>query len=141
MKAAALICLCALSSQFAPAYAAVPPNAVELTGNWLSGSCNTKDSAQQDASWGICVTIVNSFVEGINAGTAWVAYKRKHASVVTYTGLHPSDGLKFCLPEEATANQVALVVTKYLDDHPEYLDRPYWALIINALQGAWPCGK
>ena len=44
-----------------------------------------------------------------------------------------------CLPVKATHAQAALVVQKYLSDHPEKLHLDAEGLVIDALQEAFPC--
>lgn len=45
-----------------------------------------------------------------------------------------------CLPEHGSTNaQVALVIVKFLRDHPERLHEDRTALMVDALSGAFPC--
>lgn len=46
---------------------------------------------------------------------------------------------KACLPENGTHGQTQAIVTKYLRDHPEYLNRPALEVVISALAAAFPC--
>lgn len=52
-----------------------------------------------------------------------------------------SNVLKVCVPNEVTLGQSALVVKKYMEDHPEDLHR--WAdeVVLKAVNKAWPCKK
>ena len=44
-----------------------------------------------------------------------------------------------CLPDSISASQAVGVVVQYLNDHPESLYEPDTALVLRALQGAFPC--
>jgi hypothetical protein len=44
-----------------------------------------------------------------------------------------------CYPQQATSGQIARVIVKYLNDHPEKLHEDYRVLSVEALQKAWPC--
>ncbi|TKB28059.1 hypothetical protein FCL47_00780 [Desulfopila sp. IMCC35006] len=46
----------------------------------------------------------------------------------------------FCTPNsDITNGEAARVVVKYLDEHPEVLHEPDFAVVINALVKAYPC--
>jgi hypothetical protein len=47
---------------------------------------------------------------------------------------------KLCVPDGASLGQLALIVSKYLDQHPEMLHNPPQYLVIDALRTAFPCG-
>ena len=44
-----------------------------------------------------------------------------------------------CPPVDATNDESARIVYKYLEDHPEELHKRNTFLIRNALLEAWPC--
>jgi hypothetical protein len=44
-----------------------------------------------------------------------------------------------CIPEEATTFELARVVVKYLNDHPNQLHNSYRLLVMLALEDAYPC--
>jgi hypothetical protein len=46
---------------------------------------------------------------------------------------------KFCIPQEATLGEMALVVSKYLNRYPERLHSTPVSLVIDALATAFPC--
>ena len=48
---------------------------------------------------------------------------------------------KLCIPEGVIHGQSLDVIKKYLNDHPEELHLPASALILKAIQAAWPCEK
>lgn len=56
-----------------------------------------------------------------------------------------SDGLRFgrlaCMKGEESHEQIARVVVKFLEDHPERLAEPESLLALEAITGAWPCSK
>jgi len=45
----------------------------------------------------------------------------------------------YCKPPNVTAGQIILIVTKYLNDHPETLHEPASQHVFHAMQGAFPC--
>jgi hypothetical protein len=48
---------------------------------------------------------------------------------------------RICLPKDGSATyaQIAMIVSKYLNDHPERLNNDPEYLILDALYGAFPC--
>ncbi|MGA2086582.1 MAG: Rap1a/Tai family immunity protein, partial [Terracidiphilus sp.] len=44
-----------------------------------------------------------------------------------------------CIPEGATNFELARVVVKYLNDHPNQLHKSYRLLVMLALEDAYPC--
>jgi hypothetical protein len=49
--------------------------------------------------------------------------------------------LSYCIPNAVTREQKALVVAKYLRDHPEKLNVDDVSLVDYAFKAAWPCGN
>lgn len=47
--------------------------------------------------------------------------------------------LRICTPDEASLGELALVVSKYLDEYPEKLHNAPEYLVIDALYKAFPC--
>ena len=45
----------------------------------------------------------------------------------------------FCPPNSVNDEQMARVVVKYLEEHPAELDERHSAVLVKALQAAWPC--
>ncbi len=45
----------------------------------------------------------------------------------------------FCIPDDATPTQKMKVVIKYLNDHPEELNKPAIGIVIEAYQQYFPC--
>jgi hypothetical protein len=44
-----------------------------------------------------------------------------------------------CVPTDVTAGQMAKVIAKYGNDHPEELHQQGSAFVIKAFSEAWPC--
>lgn len=71
------------------------------------------------------VLMCASYIQGVVEGGAWVA--------------EPSSQFPVCLDHGVSVLQLAQVVAKYGDDHPEHL---HWAgarFVIEALRVAFPC--
>jgi len=100
------------------------------TGNELITACNDTNSRNTaGADWNWCV----AYVSGIENGLEYEWFLWKYTT--------PSLNQLYCLPANATRNQFALVVSKYLHDHPEQLNEPDIALVLAAYENAWPCPK
>ena len=50
-------------------------------------------------------------------------------------------GQAFCITSENTAGQLAAVVRKYLEDHPDRWQFTASSLVVDALHQAFPCVK
>jgi hypothetical protein len=55
-------------------------------------------------------------------------------------GVDPAKSF-ICLPKNVTRGQFALIVAKYLDDHPEMLQNDPEYLIVDAVAKAFPCKR
>jgi len=72
-----------------------------------------------------------------------------HASICLFYVAGISEGYdvagaahkQICFPADSvvTNGQKALIVSKYLNDHPEMLNNPSVYLVLNALSEAFPC--
>jgi len=51
---------------------------------------------------------------------------------------HPA-GHNLCVPPEASATQLAKVIAKYGDDHPQQLHLPAAVIVLLAMKDAFPC--
>jgi|SRR5271165_6558004 len=58
--------------------------------------------------------------------------------VTTDKNGHPT-GRHFCVPAEASETQLAKVVVKYGDDHPQQLHLPAAMIVLLAMKDAFPC--
>jgi hypothetical protein len=48
-------------------------------------------------------------------------------------------GRTFCVPGETSEGELARVVVKYGNDHPQELPYPAAFIVLFAMQGAFPC--
>jgi len=135
--AISLICAPAISS-------AHDPNSV-ITGNQLIATCNNKEYQEHSALWTTCLTYVYALNEGWTYGSlAAIAFDHK-TDIVRKTFSEAriiklsNTILGFCTPDNVTNEQSALVVTKYLQDHPEKLNEEDGSLVLDAFRAAWPC--
>jgi len=70
-------------------------------------------------------------------GTQWERSGQYMGYVV---GVHDAaEGVLVCSPANATVGQVAAIVAKYLNAHPEEWSRPAHFLVTVALMSAFPC--
>jgi hypothetical protein len=82
------------------------------------GSDRTKLSSEEYNNQNICLFYVSGVLDGFQIGDR---------------------ATKLCVPSGASLGELALVVSKYLDRHPEKLHNPPQYLIIDALHTAFPC--
>jgi hypothetical protein len=47
--------------------------------------------------------------------------------------------LKICTPDKVSLGELALIVSKYLNEHPEKLHNPPQYLVVDAIYTAFPC--
>jgi Rap1a immunity proteins len=100
---------------------------LKATGNFLISYCNDDNYKTNNGLWNYCIGFVYGTEEGIES-----------ASVII-TG-RPDINI-YCMPSNATSQQMALVVTRYLNEHPETLNNPDVVEVIHAFTAAWPCNK
>ena len=100
------------------------------TGNELIRNCNNANSMNGgNAYWFACV----EYVSGIENGFDF-AY-----SILETT--NPTVKPWYCIPQNVTRNQFALVVSKFLQDNPSKLNESDVVLVLGAYIEAWPCTK
>lgn len=108
------------------------------TGEQLIDSCNQLNFEHKNTAWDFCAMYVEAASSGTLFGAA-LGYAKGSGHNA------PSDLvvsiLDICMPENTTIEQYALVVTKYLHDHPAELNEPAAVLIYEAISQAWPCSK
>lgn len=135
------VSLIALASLIAVT-SSIPTNANDATtntGNELVTLCNDNNNQAGNSLWSICIGYVTGVDDGLITG-----------SLVLISDLFPKESaeqwgnrihkyLKYCTPENATRQQKALVVSKYLKDHPEKLSDEDDVLVLGAFVAAWPC--
>lgn len=93
-----------------------------------------QDGSQQDRHSGLallehCKDSASSFDQGICHGVVWAVWN-----------LEGENG-NLCSPDGTTQKMVMLVVEKYLNDHPEELDKSDYLLVRKALRKAYPCKR
>jgi hypothetical protein len=57
------------------------------------------------------------------------------------TRRHANNPSPACLPSNINTQELAMVVVKFLNDHPDKLHDPYYDLVTIALSEAYPCEK
>ena len=100
---------------------ALPAHAV--TGSQLKACCADYDDEKNKGffSSGFCAGYITGTIESIAIWTAG------------------SSHIPYCLPENATNDQIISVIRKYLDANPEKLHLDGAELIIDAISDAFPC--
>ena len=109
-------------------------NSIEYTGNQLIKTCNQHNYEQQNTEWDFCVIYIIGVSNGIQYG---VAYGYAKGTDKPFKDESPIVGI--CFPKNATSEQAALIVTKYLSDNPAALNERDAILIYKALKQGWPC--
>jgi len=86
-------------------------------GNWLQSTCAeyVKDSGGDNLKAGECAGYLKGFIEGWDLNG------------------FASDGIRLCFPAGVTTGQLAKIVNKYLNDHPEELHLDAANLLIHIL--------
>jgi hypothetical protein len=85
----------------------------------------------------------NSFLDTKVSVNDWHSYEEAgecfgSARMLIFLG---RKGAGICSPEGVTVSQVARVIVKYLNDHPEKLHEDYRVLSVEALQKVWHYSK
>jgi len=114
---------------------------VSGTGNELITECNDKNSQAVSLLWEYCIGFVNGVAEGVNFAGLYIMTLENNKITAKQLVNGMNSAFRFCLPYNITRGQQALVVSKYLHDHPEILNQDSMTLVINAFQNAWPCPK
>jgi hypothetical protein len=93
----------------------------QTTGNELREQCGAAVRRELSIGAGLCIGFINGYQQ-------------------VAAMLPPSAKVKLaCWPDGVTPNQVAKVVIKYLDNHPERLHLPAVQLIYDATYEVFPC--
>lgn len=132
------LCIATLSLVYAVGIQAAEP--VD-TGNQLVTQCNDGNYQARNERWSYCVAYVVGVADGVQLGILNTLHD--------YNGLAAKNaGSKmslishYCMPDEnVTYNQMALVVSKYLHEHPESLNLSSVVLVVYSFDNAWPCGS
>ena len=96
-----------------------------FTGHTLLTRCESFVEAMGDAS----LTRGEWFSAGVCTGLV------RAASVTAAV----SQAINFCVPDPQNIDEQVHVVIQFLNDHPEKLDEPDFALVLEALGAAFPC--
>ena len=100
--------------------AAAPAGAgSNLTGNDLLERCSESASANP-IQWGVCLGYVMAVADALGLG-------------------RPINGARACLPPDVTGAQMMDVVRQWLDRNPARRHINGAALVVTALQQAFPC--
>ena len=135
VKIVAFICILIGGSLLVPSSYA---KGVDLqSGNGLSRFCTYQNHQQENQEWVYCVGHVTGIVEGMSFGIAVGALQTAHNK----QDFNKGDSLLFCISNGVTGDQLALVVTKYLKNHPSKLNKDETSLVSSALAKAWPCNS
>jgi hypothetical protein len=93
----------------------------QRSGNELRDPCAAAANREKSIEAGQCIGFLNGF--------------QQMAAM-----LEPVAGVKLaCLPDGSTPTQLAKVVVRYLDQHPEKLHLPAAQLVYDATAEAFPC--
>lgn len=103
---------------FALAFVLVPTNA--WSAGWTSGNDLAKHCQEE-----------GNFISGVCTGYI--------VGVADVVDGFLSEHELFCIPPGATVGQITSVVSKYMDEHPEYLHYVGSNSVILALGTAFPC--
>ena len=98
---------------------AAPAGAANLTGNDLLERCSASASANP-IQWGVCLGYVVAIADALGQG-------------------RPINGLRACLAPDVTSGQMMDVVRQWLERNPARRHINGAALVVTALQQAFPC--
>ena len=95
----------------------IPAASYALTGVDLYHNCSSEEGSLEDVE---CTFYIKGFVDGVMVGS-----------------------VPFCPPNNGIIDemQARLIIDKYLQDHPEKLDKDAGLLAERAMMGAFPCAS
>lgn len=115
------------------------------TGNEMISFCVASNYQAENMDWEVCMAEVYGIWKGFDDGRIYgieqavggvnnknFPSKKSHLSALL-------NETPYCIPSAVTRQQMALVVTKYLEQHPELLNRSDLTLENRAFEQAWPC--
>jgi hypothetical protein len=111
------VCLFLLASSAALAESAFPSNSILEGCRTVSRGVAGRGEVN-NMQWGACAGILHTLM---------------------VTSSHLQTNMRSCVPGEATIQQAAKVLVKYLDDRPETLHEPAVIAVIESFRAAWPC--
>ncbi len=112
-------------------------------GNELIGYCSTKNYNDDQLLWSVCVTWVFGIESGLETGVFddfsmnFIRKGKVPTAEDLLSRFRAVEG--YCMPNDVTRQQMALVVTKYLENHPETLNQDQAIEVEAAFKEAWPC--
>lgn len=108
-----------------------------VTGNQLYEACTSSEIYQQT----FCTGYIIGVNEGLPVGNMVGLFR---LGVTFETSEETNDFirnlLEFCVPDEATNEQLRDIVTKHLRENPEHRHHSARFSVLMALQSAFPCG-
>jgi hypothetical protein len=112
---------CILVLVFLGSVAWVQPASAQTSGNDLRDQCEAATRRETGIKAGLCIGFINGY---------------QQLAVM----LPASANIKLaCWPDGATPIQIAKIVVRYLDQHPEKLHLPAAQLIYDATSDVFPC--
>jgi len=117
------------------AFSARTASATEQTGIELLKECQsaTKDASGMSSLEAMDGAHCLGYISGIEATLGLWEYRSNKAK-----GPLPPPA---CIPDEVTGLELAKVVVKYLNDHPNQLHEDYFTLVLLAFSQAYPCDR
>lgn len=103
------------------------------TGNVLLAEMNNESTNRQTVAMMYVAAVASSLSTGYMLGAG--------ANNKSLTASKAAEGIGYCIPNEATVNQLNEVVKKYLNDKPERLHEGSDLLILLAMRQAFPCNR
>jgi len=114
-------------------------------GNELITECNQHNSQSKNSLWAFCIGYVHGVIEEHEDLVVRIFprpdVKLSDNERLIYQAVSEALVREYCLPDNATREQSALVVSKYLSDNPDNLNLVAPDLVLAALHNAWPCPK
>jgi hypothetical protein len=111
-----LLCIALLGGMPSTATASPDPR----SGNAMLTGCKRALTEQADAKSYFCMGVVDTLR----------TMRRFYTEETT-----------FCSPPEVTTEQLLRVTIKFMEEHPDLLDRSFIILALASYQRAWPCKK
>lgn len=124
-----VLLFCTLSAVLLPQLLRAQATTPESTGVELLEECQAAERDTPSVKAAHCLGYLNGMADGLDA---WESYNKYHNG-----NLPPAA----CIPRGATMRELAIVVVKYLNDHPNRLHESYRLLAILALADGYPCKK
>lgn len=109
------------------------------TGTQLIKICNEKIEADNGDAWVMCALYIRGIVEGLQWGIQ-MGIVLDNTSITTEELHKKFHALWFyCQPYNVSTDEVARVVTNFITEHPNDLNKTASTLVMAAYVRAWPC--